>query len=99
MTDDLKFAIEDEVQLGTKIKVVGVGGGGSNAADYIEWLTIKDLKQSVVNDVARIRTHPLVPATIPIYGYVYDVSSGKLIEVPEAMHAGKADAQARAAKN
>src|SRR5437764_12691982 len=31
MTDDLKFAIEDDVQLGTKIKVVGVGGGGSNA--------------------------------------------------------------------
>src|SRR5947209_20608067 len=31
MTDDLKFLIEDEVQLGTRIKVVGVGGGGSNA--------------------------------------------------------------------
>jgi cell division protein FtsZ len=31
MTDDLKFLIEDEVQLGTKIKVIGVGGGGSNA--------------------------------------------------------------------
>lgn len=29
--DDLKFLIEDEVQLGTRIKVVGVGGGGSNA--------------------------------------------------------------------
>src|SRR5437763_6526627 len=40
---------------------IGIGGG-SNAADYIEWLTIKDLKQSVVHDVARIRTHPLVPA-------------------------------------
>src|SRR6185437_11786251 len=31
MSDDLKFLIEDEVQLGTRIKVVGVGGGGSNA--------------------------------------------------------------------
>ena len=31
MASDLKFLIEDEVQLGTKIKVVGVGGGGSNA--------------------------------------------------------------------
>ena len=30
--DDLKFEIADEEQsLGTKIKVVGVGGGGSNA--------------------------------------------------------------------
>lgn len=29
--DALKFAIQDESLLGTKIKVVGVGGGGSNA--------------------------------------------------------------------
>ncbi len=31
MAEDLKFLIEEEVQLGTRIKVVGVGGGGSNA--------------------------------------------------------------------
>ncbi|HEX4771905.1 MAG TPA: cell division protein FtsZ [Bryobacteraceae bacterium] len=31
MASDLKFLIEEEVQLGTKIKVVGVGGGGCNA--------------------------------------------------------------------
>ncbi len=31
MADDLKFLIEEEVQLGTRIKVIGVGGGGSNA--------------------------------------------------------------------
>jgi carbonic anhydrase len=32
----------------------------------------------------------LVPRDIPIYGYVYDVETGKLIEVPEATAAGKA---------
>ena len=31
MSDDLKFLIEDEIPFGTRIKVVGVGGGGSNA--------------------------------------------------------------------
>src|SRR4051794_17102415 len=31
MTEDLKYLIEEEAQLGTRIKVVGVGGGGSNA--------------------------------------------------------------------
>src|SRR3954471_24056021 len=31
MKDDLKYLIEDDAQLGTRIKVVGVGGGGSNA--------------------------------------------------------------------
>jgi carbonic anhydrase len=44
----------------------------------------------VVEDVSRIRHHPLVPNDIPIYGHIYDVKSGKLIEVPEATIAGKA---------
>jgi len=30
----------------------------------------------------------LVPRSIPIYGYIYDVKSGKLIEVEEATRAG-----------
>ena len=65
-------------------------GPGSTAAEFIEWLTIKDQDQSVVADVTRIRTSPLVPKSIPIYGYIYDVHSGKLIEVPEATAAGRA---------
>jgi len=31
-----------------------------------------------------------VPGDIPIYGYIYDVKSGKLIEVPDATAAGRA---------
>ncbi len=56
-------------------------GPGSNAGDYIEWLTIKDQRQSVRSDVERIKSHPLVPKNIPVYGYIYDVSSGALIAV------------------
>ena len=41
-------------------------------------------------DVARIRNHPLVPAGIAIYGYIYDVTSGRLIEVEAATSAGRA---------
>jgi carbonic anhydrase len=74
-------------------------GPGSQAGDYVEWLTIQDLEKSVVADVTRIRTHPLVPKTIPVYGYIYDVGSGKLIEVPEATTAGEAKAQERAERN
>lgn len=65
-------------------------GPGSAEARYIDWLTISDAQQSVVDDVARIRNHPLVPGRIPIYGYIYDVRSGRLIEVPAATAAGKA---------
>jgi carbonic anhydrase len=59
-------------------------GPGSHAGEYIEWLTIRDQAQSVRDDVQRIREHPLVPENIAVYGYIYDVNSGKLLEVPEA---------------
>jgi carbonic anhydrase len=65
-------------------------GPGSAEAQYIDWLAFKDETTSVVDDVWRIRNHPLVPRSIPIYGYVYDVKTGKLIEVPEATQVGKA---------
>ncbi len=65
-------------------------GPGSSEAKYIDWLTIADNAASVVEDVTRIRSHPLVPKTIPVYGYIYDVKSGSLVEVPEATRAGKA---------
>ena len=63
-------------------------GPGSRAGEFIEWLTIPEQKQAVVDDVLRIRTHPLVPSAIPIYGYIYDVKSGQLIEVEAATKAG-----------
>jgi carbonic anhydrase len=65
-------------------------GPGSTEGNYIEWLTFKDNAQSVLEDVQRIRNHPLVPGDIPIYGYIYDVGTGKLVEVPEATQAGQA---------
>jgi carbonic anhydrase len=65
-------------------------GPGSRAGEFIEWLTIPNQQQAVVDDVSRIRNHPLVPGSIPIYGYIYDVASGKLLEVPGARQAGAA---------
>jgi carbonic anhydrase len=65
-------------------------GSGSTDGQYINWLTFKDLEKSVYEDVKRIRNHPLVPLSIPIYGFIYDVKTGKLIEVPEATEVGKA---------
>ena len=59
-------------------------GPGSRAGEFIEWLTIRDQEQSVRDDVQRIREHPLVPKNIEIYGYIYDVKSGRLLEVREA---------------
>jgi carbonic anhydrase len=65
-------------------------GPGSPDGKFIKWHCFADLERSVVDDVRRIRSHPLVPKRIPIYGYYYDVRSGKLVEVPEATAIGKA---------
>jgi carbonic anhydrase len=61
---------------------------GSPAGRSIDWLTIPNQEESVAADVTRIRNHPLVPRGIPIYGYIYDVKSGRLVEVPAATAAG-----------
>jgi len=65
-------------------------GPGSTEGNYIDWLTIADNEKSVVADVTRIRSHPLVPRSIPIYGYIYDVGTGRLNEIAAATAAGKA---------
>ena len=68
---------------------IGEGPGSAEGA-YIDWLTIGDRHESVRDDVQRIRSHPLVPQDIAIYGFIYDVKTGALIAVPAAMEIGKA---------
>lgn len=63
--------------------------GGSVAGHFIHWHTFENNENSVVEDVRRIRTHPLVPKDVPIYGFIYDVKTGRLNEVVEATAAGK----------
>jgi carbonic anhydrase len=64
-------------------------GPGSTQGEFIDWLTITDQAKSVATDVERIRNHPLVPGAIPIYGYVYHVETGALVEVPRASELGR----------
>ena len=59
-------------------------GPGSRQGDYIDWLTIRNQAESVLSDVERIRSHPLVPKSIPVYGYLYQVETGRIVEVPGA---------------
>ena len=63
--------------------------GGHAAGHFIKWHTIENQESSVVQDVRRIREHPLVPRNVPVYGYVYDVKTGRLNEVKAATEAGK----------
>ena len=66
--------------------------GGHAAGHFIKWHTIKNQPDSVTQDVRRIREHPLAPTNVPVYGYVYDVRTGRLDEVKTATEAGRAAA-------
>jgi len=87
MRDLLTSSLETAELTAQGFKDVGKGPG-SRAGEFIEWLTIKNQKQAVLDDVARIRNHPLVPKSIPVYGFLYDMRSGELIEVEGAKAAG-----------
>ena len=47
-------------------------------ASTVEFLPFTDLDESVREDVETIRSSPFIPSDIPVSGYVYDVSSGRL---------------------
>src|SRR5256885_16199064 len=50
-------------------------------ADHIDFLPFTDLEQSVRDDVATLKASPLIPDNVDISGFIYDVSSGKLLPV------------------
>ena len=85
----LANSLETAVHDGTAWKDVGQGPGSAEAAK-IDWLTFTDDRQAVIDDVKKVRNHPLVPKSIPVYGYLYDVRTGKLEEITEATEIGKA---------
>lgn len=65
-----------------------IQGEESIEAKFMDWLTIDDREKSVIDDVSRIKNHPLVPSNVSVYGFVFDVKTGKLIEVEEASKIG-----------
>ena len=85
----LANSLETAVHDGTAWRDVGQGPGSAEAAK-IDWLTFTDDRQAVIDDVKKVRNHPLVPKSIPVYGYLYDVRTGKLEEIAEATEIGKA---------
>ena len=66
-----------------------VHGIDATEAHYIDFMPISgSIEENLVRDVRRLRTHPLVPASIRIHAYVYDVNTGRLSRVEEAEKIG-----------
>jgi carbonic anhydrase len=89
MCELLEHSLDTAVLDGGRWRDVGETPG-STEGEFIDWLTIEDQARSLVRDVRRLRSHPLVPGYIPIYGYLFDVKTGKLREVAAATEAGRA---------
>lgn len=51
---------------------------GSNYGHKIKWYTFLNLKESILEDLEKIKNHPLIPKNINIYGFIYDVKTGRL---------------------
>ena len=47
-------------------------------ADHIAFLPFKNVEQSVRDDIAFLHSSPLIPQTVTIQGFIYDVTTGKL---------------------
>lgn len=64
--------------------------GGSVEAEYRSFLPIDDRRQALLDDVERLRSHPLVPRDVTIIGCIYDVATGGLAEVVGALRHARA---------
>jgi carbonic anhydrase len=58
-----------------------LGPAAGQAAQSLDFLPITDLEQALRDDVAMVRTHPLLRHDIPVTGLIYDVETGRVTEV------------------
>ena len=64
---------------------------GSPEAYYMDFMPIRgSLAENLILDVRRLRSHPLVPPTVTIHGYIYEIETGRLVISREANEIGAA---------
>ncbi|MGI8901929.1 MAG: hypothetical protein ACR2HA_13585 [Nocardioides sp.] len=55
-----------------------VGASAGQDASWQSFGVIADQRAALDEDVARIRSHPLIPGTVALGGFLYDVDTGLL---------------------
>ncbi len=68
--DDLRRRLEQET--------------GNSAVSPEVFYSFKDLETNVGSQIRKLRSHPWIPASVGVRGFIYDVATGKLREVAEA---------------
>ena len=70
----------NEQDLRTKIQNLA----GTAALAPASFYTFQNIEENVRHQLQKLRTHPWIPKTIAVRGFVYDVSSGLLREIRDA---------------
>ncbi len=55
-----------------------VGESAGVDASWQSFHVVEDQVVALLDDVQRIRSHPLIPDTVPVGGFLYDVDTGRL---------------------
>ena len=55
-----------------------LGKEAAKEGESIDWLTFKNLEESVKGDVQLLKESKLIPDTIHISGHIYDVTDGSI---------------------
>ena len=58
-----------------------VGASAGTDASWVHFHAIADQRAALAQDVASVRSHPLVPDTVAVGGFIYDVDTGLLNRV------------------
>src|SRR6266852_5113346 len=54
---------------------------GTAAVAPAFFYTFQNIEENVRHQLQKLRTHPWIPATVAVRGFVYDVTSGRLREI------------------
>ena len=55
-----------------------VGASAGEDASWVHFHAISDQRAALAQDVASVRSHPLVPDSVAVGGFIYDVDTGLL---------------------
>jgi carbonic anhydrase len=56
---------------------------GTAAVAPSRFYAFNDLEDNVREQIQKVRSHPWIPTSVAVRGFVYDVKTGKLTEVPD----------------
>jgi carbonic anhydrase len=56
---------------------------GTAALAPASFYTFQNVEENVRHQLQKLRTHPWIPETVAVRGFVYDVTSGRLREIKD----------------